>query len=239
MMTIEYDIQFESDFHIGSGFGIPGIADNLIVKDATGVPYIPGTTIKAMLRDSAETVCDLLEIPRCDGEPGTNDDGSQKTLCGVTQLDNVCPICIIFGSRFTPASFAFESARYEEDFQKVVHSRSLRPIIRSLTRTETHNRIDRWTGTAQKDFLFTHELGIHDHPFSGRIVQVMALKNELLEGSENLLSIALNFTERIGGKRRRGKGKCAFLIDQTQKPDCALAETWIRSVQNNFSPKAE
>lgn len=49
---ITYYISFLSDWHIGSGLGSGANADNVVIKDKNKLPYIPGKTIKGLLKDA-------------------------------------------------------------------------------------------------------------------------------------------------------------------------------------------
>ncbi|MCU0288996.1 MAG: RAMP superfamily CRISPR-associated protein, partial [Acidobacteria bacterium] len=59
MMDINYRLLFLSDWHIGSGTGMPGIVDNGVLKDSQNLPVITGKTIKGITRDALE---DLLGL---------------------------------------------------------------------------------------------------------------------------------------------------------------------------------
>ena len=52
-------IEFQSDWHIGSGAGIPGSVDRQVLRDSQGLPYIPGKTLTGILRDAAEFITDI------------------------------------------------------------------------------------------------------------------------------------------------------------------------------------
>lgn len=56
-MTINYQIEFFSYWHVSSGLSGGTYADSVVNKDVNGLPYIPGRTIKGLLRDAAELIC--------------------------------------------------------------------------------------------------------------------------------------------------------------------------------------
>ena len=58
MSTIKYEIEFFSNWHCGSGLAAGADVDALVIKDKNGLPYVPGRTIKGLLRDAASTLCD-------------------------------------------------------------------------------------------------------------------------------------------------------------------------------------
>ena len=50
---MKYKIDFFSNWHCGSGLAAGADVDALVVKDPKGLPYVPGRTIKGLLRDAA------------------------------------------------------------------------------------------------------------------------------------------------------------------------------------------
>ena len=56
-MRRNYSIQFLSDWHCGSGLTSGADTDAETLKDESGLPYIPGKTIKGLFKDA------LMEMP--------------------------------------------------------------------------------------------------------------------------------------------------------------------------------
>ena len=54
MKNLRYTITFYSNWHCGSGQAAGADVDELVVKDRDGLPYVPGRTIKGLLRDAAD-----------------------------------------------------------------------------------------------------------------------------------------------------------------------------------------
>lgn len=54
MKTIEYTIQFFSQWHCGSGLSAGADVDELVVKDKEGMPFVPGKTMKGLIREAVE-----------------------------------------------------------------------------------------------------------------------------------------------------------------------------------------
>lgn len=50
-MRINYSITFLSDWHAGSGLSSGADADSVVIKDSSNLPYLPGKTIKGLLKD--------------------------------------------------------------------------------------------------------------------------------------------------------------------------------------------
>ena len=56
--TLTYVIEFFSNWHCGSGQAAGADVDALVVKDRDGLPYVPGRTLKGLLKEAAN---DLFE----------------------------------------------------------------------------------------------------------------------------------------------------------------------------------
>ena len=62
MKTIHYTLTFFSDWHCGSGLSAGADLDALVVKDAHGLPFVPGKTIKGLLREQVEMLIDARKL---------------------------------------------------------------------------------------------------------------------------------------------------------------------------------
>lgn len=56
-MNIKYKMEFFSNWHCGSGLAAGADVDALVVKDANGLPFVPGRTLKGLLREAAYELC--------------------------------------------------------------------------------------------------------------------------------------------------------------------------------------
>lgn len=59
MSDIIYKIEFFSDWHCGSGLAAGADVDALVVKDKNELPFVPGKTIKGLVREAVETIVSL------------------------------------------------------------------------------------------------------------------------------------------------------------------------------------
>ena len=55
-MTIDYTIELFSFWHCGSGLDAGTNVDELALKDPDGLPFVPGRTVKGLLRSAAQTL---------------------------------------------------------------------------------------------------------------------------------------------------------------------------------------
>lgn len=80
MSTIKYEIEFFSNWHCGSGLAAGADVDALVIKDNNGLPYVPGRTLKGLLREAASTLTDDKDtISHIFGVSG--DEDNHKTGC--------------------------------------------------------------------------------------------------------------------------------------------------------------
>lgn len=90
-ITLRVTMELLSDTIFGSGFSIPGGEDIAVCKDAAGYPYLKGSTLKGLLRESLENElvwtggkeADLIALLGEDGWSGV-DDGRRIHLTELT-----------------------------------------------------------------------------------------------------------------------------------------------------------
>lgn len=64
-MDITYKIEFHTDWHCGSGLAAGADVDALVVRDKDNLPFIPGKTIKGLIREAVEEIRGLQD-KECD-----------------------------------------------------------------------------------------------------------------------------------------------------------------------------
>lgn len=55
-MDINYSIHFHSEWHCGSGLSAGADVDSLVIKDKDSLPFIPGKTLKGLIREAVEDI---------------------------------------------------------------------------------------------------------------------------------------------------------------------------------------
>ncbi|GAB6975106.1 RAMP superfamily CRISPR-associated protein [Prevotella falsenii] len=78
MIDVEYKITFFSNWHCGSGLAAGADIDELVIKDKDKLPYVPGRTIKGLLREAATMLQQFSDvqdttIKRLFGQGGDDD----------------------------------------------------------------------------------------------------------------------------------------------------------------------
>lgn len=193
MESLKIELRFLSDFRVGTGQGLAGVLDDTVVKNHAGIPYLPGKTIKGVLRNNCR------ELSLMTGQ--TLPDESKP------DEDKNSPLARIFGTAFLPAAFRFPSAYLSNE--------SMYESIRdNITHGEWHNQIEASSGTAKKKHLFSYETASRELSFPFTITETISEGTNPEDIDRALLIATLLFTDHIGGKRKRGRGKCRFSFAQ-------------------------
>lgn len=209
-LTEKFTVRLEmlSDWHIGTGAGIPGNIDALIARDNEGFPCIPAKTVVGIWRDAMERL-----VYGLDG--GSNNKGSWAMW-----------VEVIFGSQPNvdkipdvkprPAILSLQPARISQGLRETINSKNDIRLKQALTLIKPEIKIDEESGTAETEKLRFAEMGR-----IGTILETDCRLNfEILENVTEahkqaisaLLIASAKLVERIGGKRRRGSGKCELVI---------------------------
>ena len=81
--VLKYTVSFSSEAHPGTGLAVPGQADALVARDTEGIPYLPESAIKGMVRDGAERLMGFLGSSKSDPLIMTIFGESQKQKGGI------------------------------------------------------------------------------------------------------------------------------------------------------------
>ena len=189
-----------SDWHIGSGTGIPGGIDRLIQRDAHNLPYIPAKTLTGILRDGCELVVAGLD----EGQTGRWHEwleylfGSQPPL--EAQGTEKTPI---------PAALSIRSAHFPKSLQQALNGK--RELQAALTFVKPGVAIDPNSGTAKPDYLRFEEMARSGSYLEAEYALPL-MDDSQTRTAQALLLAGATVAERIGAKRRRGAGKCEIKL---------------------------
>lgn len=137
MKKLIYTIQFFSDWHSGSGLSAGADVDETVMKDKNNLPFIPGRTIKGLLRDS---LTDLVEFGSVTHEQLSGIFGSEENL-------------------FSGECF-FSNASLSNEIQQTLLDNKNKAYIPFLYRKITSTAIDTESGIAQSGSLRKIEVTI-------------------------------------------------------------------------------
>lgn len=84
-MDIKYEVQFHTDWHCGSGLSAGADVDALVIKNSDNLPFVPGKTIKGLVRDAITEIAPAIGLEEKDiyYAFGKENDSSQGGICGV------------------------------------------------------------------------------------------------------------------------------------------------------------
>lgn len=200
MENITIKISMLGYWYIGTGHEAGAYADSVVLKDVDNLPYIPGKTLKGMFKNAAR-YCELNEdyIKVLFGEPGSSlikNKGSytMRDLEGIDELN-------------TSGILSFNSAELTPDEKEQISNGNYHDY---LYRTVQSTAIDK-DGVAKDKSLRTIEVTI-PLTFETEINLDTGKKfQEQYESADEVrkqLKTMAAFITEIGGKRRRGFGRC-------------------------------
>lgn len=185
---ITYEIKFYSYWHCGSGLAAGASMDAIVVRDQDGLPYVPGKTIKGLVRENMEEYLNL----------GQED---MDSLFGARTEDAAGE-----GKPVRQGSAYFSNATLSEgERQKIVANKWQGLLYGSIAQTA----IAPETGTAKEFSLRTTEVVV-PCTLQGVIAHV---DDKLADQVE----LALRLVKRLGVNRNRGLGRCDFIIIKEKK----------------------
>lgn len=188
MKDINYKIAFYDYWSTSSGLAGGALADNLCIKDANGLPYVPGKTIKGILREA-------IEVFRNWGDDRFSN-----------EFENA-----VFGEKTVSNTFENEKKKIEAlSFftDAVFDNETANEILEGNLRASLFEYI---SSTAIDDE------GIAKHGSLRRIEFVVPCElfgtiYHVKEEHEKLLHDCLSFVKRVGYNRHRGYGRCKLNI---------------------------
>lgn len=200
MNQLKYEIRMLSDWHIGSGLDSATNADSLVKKDDQGHPYIPGKTIKGLIKDAFQDMVDVGQaseeaLVRIFGKPEKDkeaDEVEQQTShSGNTFFANAklpgLEACEIKKNNLS--SFLYRNiASTAIDSRGVAKGKSLR-VIEVTTPVVLEGYIS---------------------PFDGGDLTSDNIDSNFSEADYKLLENAIKLVRRLGVSRNRGLGRCQF-----------------------------
>jgi len=204
--NLTLEIKMQSPFRVGSGLGFAWKLDHLAVRDARGLPYIPGSTLKGLLRhacqrlaltlarDSYGKICQTMEHVR-------------PCLPG----EEPCIICRLFGSRFREGSLKFGDALLSPaEAERLLQERlaAPRPPGTGPGESRTQVKLSRIRRVAEPELLFCGEVLPEGLTFIAKV------KGELDACGEELLRNGARLLTHLGAQKNRGLGYCRVSVSR-------------------------
>ncbi|GBD36742.1 hypothetical protein HRbin36_01870 [bacterium HR36] len=210
-----------SDWHIGSGTGRPGNIDRLILRDSDGLPFVPGKTLHGVWRDACELLCRALDNGQIGGWSklvgylfGSQPALGQQDPSGRHANPHLEPV---------PSAVQIRPARIVPSLRAILRKADHR-LKQALTFVKPGVAIDRPSGSAKADYLRFEEMAR-----VGTVLEAECSLNvpeSMCEAASALLLASAKLVERLGGKRRRGSGRCRLEIAEA---DYSKALEWLKT----------
>lgn len=184
---MKYKIHLLSDWHCGSGLGAGAESDNEVLKDKNGFPYIPGKTIKGLLKDA------LMEMP-----DAFVDKKRVEKVFGYEEKGNEGEVIRTYrGSGF------FSNATVSLEEENDVEPEWIELLYRNIASTSINEN-----GVAKPKTLRRMEVCM-PVTLEGAV--------EGLEDKEekDLIEKAMKWVRHLGVNRNRGLGRCKFEFNKT------------------------
>lgn len=189
MKDIAYTLTFHSYWHCGSGLAAGADVDLLVVKDTDGLPYVPGKTLKGLLREAAESLQQFCpekygqaDLDACLGKLNTESVEPKKGTC-----------------------FFSNAILSKEEREALASSVDLKNFLYdSLSATA----IDPETGTAREHSLRKMQVTVPCQ-LEGCILNVP-------DDCTALIADSMKLIKRLGVGRNRGLGRCTLKMEGGQ-----------------------
>ena len=210
-VNIDYQIEFETPFHFGTGLG-RDLLDRSVCRDADDYLYIPGSTLKGVIRERCEQIARLFDLPVVSPH-------NERAVIASFR-NNIDIVDRIFGSRYKPGELYFDNATMIKTDKEFFDSgRVLKHYIHIQTETRTQTSISRLLGTVQEQALFQSEFGIKDLCFEGQIyghLEGFHIDENEWSYAFLLLVAGICATDRIGANKSTGMGKYECQIQRLE-----------------------
>lgn len=186
--TLQYKIEFFSFWHCGSGLSAGADVDALVVLDREGLPFVPGKTVKGLVREAFE---DLLAFRK-------ENTRMVAELFGNAEDRNCLPQDV--ADKMRQGSLFFSNAELLPEQKQIILEEHLKPFLFDHVAA---------TRIAEDGLAVSHSL---------RRIQVVmpcSLYGTILDVPEDyvtLLKQSVHLIKRMGLARNRGLGRCRVTI---------------------------
>lgn len=197
-----------SYWRIGSGKGSDAIADALILRDSSGLPVIPGRTIKGLLRDAMTlaTLSGSVKQENIQRWFGTALAGSNENLQDGDQQESA-----LEKGRFTSEEGAlwFGSAQLPKAWRDWAKDSADSDVLSALSSYQSSTSIDA-EGVAKEHSLRVAEVAV---PMD-LVAEVRGPQDD--KGWVDDLKATLPLLRALGSRRSRGLGRVDVILEESK-----------------------
>jgi len=195
-ITITYKIRFFSDWHCGSGLSSGADTDLLVIKDKEKMPFVPGKTMKGLIKEALEDIQELddqyaeLDLVKILGKEAKVSKGLEKTDESKKETDG----------RFSQNGCCFfKNAELDKELRDhIVNNRLQDYLYHSISSTAIKDGVAKEHSLRKMQVTVPCEL-------TGEILDVPKEYGILFKD-------ALSYIKRLGQSRNRGLGRCLIEI---------------------------
>lgn len=194
MKEITYNIEFFSDWHCGSGLAAGADVDALVVKDKDGLPFVPGKTIKGLIK---EAVDDINQFSK--KEDKVSEENFKKAFGFFdkdSDKDNNEKGYLFFANAELPLNVR----------ETIIKNNAQKFFFRSIASTAIGK-----DGIADEHSLRKMQVTV-PCTLQGKIIA-----DKINSDIENIIITAFDYIKRLGQNRNRGLGRCKFTHIQTKE----------------------
>ncbi len=223
--VINGKVVMDTGLHIGSGED-SFETDALVIKDAYGKPYIPGSSFKGILRSTVERIvpnldgfrtCALIKGANCATVNEAKKNQFKARLKGDEEgdpLDLICDTCKLFGSTVVASKIKVPDLYVSEPYIGVFEKRD-------------GVGIDRDTETAAEGAKFDYEVIPSQTGFAFEMIG-----ENLDERDKFLLAFGLREMQSgmvsLGGNKSRGLGAFRLVIEEVTHLDFVNKKSLVK-----------
>lgn len=208
-IQLTYQLQFESPFHCGTGLS-SGLIQRTVAREKEEYLYIPGSTLKGVLRETCEEIALMFGL-------AVRDPHDEQAAMDTFKEDPAI-VELIFGSRYRESTLSFGPGQMIKEWREYFdpeHQKKKYMHLQVETRTQTS--LSRQTGTVREGSLYTSEFGIRGLAFEGAIggyLEGISHTIPELPGTYSLILLiaGLYGIERLGANRSIGSGQCKCTV---------------------------
>lgn len=190
MSELIYKIEFYSNWHTGSGLAAGNDLDMVVIKDENGLPYIPGKTLKGLLREAAESIFEI--------NPEFVSNGFIENVFGERVEEGQKGYA---GHEYKFSECFFSNAEFDEKIYNQLKDKG--DLKKQLFDKKASTEINK-DGVAEDHSLRSFETVIPVVLYA----KVEGVKDNYL----NEFEYCLKYVKRIGLNRNKGLGRCKLSI---------------------------
>jgi len=193
---IKYTLENVTGARIGAGgFNIdPTLPDNSVMRDVSGKPFIPGSTLKGLFRSIFESLF-FKEIDECSYHTKRATKTNREQFIEELRKGTlrICPACKLFGSNFIAGRVFFSDCYCKNN---------------AVVKVRDGVAIRRDVETARDASKFDFEVIEPGAEFSGEIV-LQNVEEDDLKAINEVFNLINAGVLKIGGMKSRGLGRFA------------------------------